>query len=172
MAAVTTGKSPSAYPRMFDDVNVRLVAGEVLVLSIVFAATQQLWLYAFLAVDFAIRAVIGPKASPLALLVSKVIRPRLSAAPRPTPAPPKRFAATMGVIFSALIVAFWAIGVGWLAWVVVAIMIVFPALESIAGICVGCQVFALGMRMGIVPESVCLECADIRLRQQRLSQTP
>jgi hypothetical protein len=39
-------------------------------------------------------------------------------------------------------------------------------LESIVGYCVGCKVFGLLMRAGIVPESVCVECADIgpRLR--------
>jgi hypothetical protein len=30
--------------------------------------------------------------------------------------------------------------------------------------CVGCQIFGLLMRTGVVPESVCVECADIRAR--------
>jgi hypothetical protein len=37
-------------------------------------------------------------------------------------------------------------------------------LESIFAFCVGCQVFALLMRAGLVPEEVCAECSDIRLR--------
>ena len=45
-----------------------------------------------------------------------------------------------------------------------AIMVVFPALESLAGICVGCIVFGWLMRLGVIPESVCLECADITRR--------
>jgi hypothetical protein len=37
-------------------------------------------------------------------------------------------------------------------------------LESIFGYCIGCKVFGLLMRFGVLPESVCAECADISLR--------
>jgi len=63
----------------------------------------------------------------------------------------------------------WALGVA--APVVVtigAVMVVFPALESILGICVGCKAFAVLMRLGVVPDEICLECADISLRQRKL----
>jgi hypothetical protein len=43
-------------------------------------------------------------------------------------------------------------------------MVVFPALEAVLGLCVGCQVFSLLMRLGVIPESVCVECADISRR--------
>ena len=38
------------------------------------------------------------------------------------------------------------------------------ALESIFGYCVGCKLFGLLIRAGLVPESVCAECADVSLR--------
>ena len=47
------------------------------------------------------------------------------------------------------------------------VMILFlPAagLESIFGYCVGCKIFGLLMRIGVIPASVCAECADISLR--------
>ena len=44
-------------------------------------------------------------------------------------------------------------------------MLVFPFLESVLGICVGCIVFRGLMRLGVIPEEVCLECADISLRR-------
>ena len=39
-------------------------------------------------------------------------------------------------------------------------------LEAIFGYCLGCKVFGLLMRAGLVPERVCAECADVsgRLR--------
>lgn len=43
-------------------------------------------------------------------------------------------------------------------------MILAAALETIFAVCLGCHVFALLMRAGIVPEAVCLDCADIRSR--------
>ena len=44
------------------------------------------------------------------------------------------------------------------------LMVIFPALEAVAGVCVGCQAFAGLMRLGIIPEEVCLECSDITRR--------
>jgi hypothetical protein len=38
-------------------------------------------------------------------------------------------------------------------------------LESVLAFCAGCQVFALLMRAGVIPEAVCAECADIWARQ-------
>jgi len=38
-------------------------------------------------------------------------------------------------------------------------------LESVFAFCAGCQVFALLMRAGMIPEAICAECADIRARR-------
>jgi hypothetical protein len=43
------------------------------------------------------------------------------------------------------------------------------ALESIVGYCVGCKLFSLLINVGVIPQSVCAECADVsqRLRAVR-----
>ena len=38
------------------------------------------------------------------------------------------------------------------------------SLEAFAGLCLGCEIFRLLMRTGLVPQDVCLECADIWAR--------
>ena len=38
------------------------------------------------------------------------------------------------------------------------------ALESVLAVCLGCKVFAVLMRVGLIPESVCEECADLSAR--------
>ena len=43
-------------------------------------------------------------------------------------------------------------------------MIVASGLESIFAYCVGCRIFALLMRVGVIPQTVCLECANVGLR--------
>jgi hypothetical protein len=158
------------FPRMLDDVTVRLVAGEVLVIAAISAATRQPWIFGLLAVDFILRTAFGPKLSPLAQLASRLIRPRISAAPRPTPGPPKRFAAGVGAWFSVAIPVTYYLGGHTVAWLMIAIMLVFPALESLLGLCVGCRVFGGLMRIGVIPEDVCLECADISMRQRRMAE--
>jgi hypothetical protein len=40
-------------------------------------------------------------------------------------------------------------------------------LEAGRGFCLGCRVFALLIAIGAVPESVCLECADVSGRLAR-----
>ena len=159
------------FPRVVDDVTVRLIAGVVLVLAIAALALHQWWIYAVLAVDFTLRTAFGPKASPVAQGVQRVVRPRVRAAKRPTAGAPKRFAAGIGAALTTVAAVLWALGVA--APVVVtigAIMVVFPALEAILGICVGCTVFAVLMKLGVVPEEICLECADISLRQRPVAE--
>jgi hypothetical protein len=51
-----------------------------------------------------------------------------------------------------------------IAGVLLGAMILAAGLESIFAFCVGCRLFALLMRVGLIPESVCLECSDVKLR--------
>ncbi|TQM57273.1 uncharacterized protein DUF4395 [Humibacillus xanthopallidus] len=172
MCSIMSAMSSSRFPAVVDDVTVRLIAAVVLVIGVVALGTQQWWLYAVLAVDFTLRAALGPKASPLALLVSRWIRPAVPAAKRPTAGPPKRFAATIGAVMTVAATALWIVhlatgsGAAITAVVVIgAIMVLFPLLEAAFGLCVGCRLFAVLMRLGLVPEEVCLDCADITRRR-------
>jgi len=160
------------FPRVVDDVTVRLIAAVVLVLAIAALSLHQWWIYAVLAVDFTLRVAFGPKASPVAQGVQRLVRPRVSAAKRPTAGPPKRFAAGIGAVLTTAAAVLWALGIaGPVVVIIGAVMIFFPALESILGICVGCKAFAVLMKLGVVPEEICLECADISLRQRQFPTT-
>ena len=93
-----------------------------------------------------------------------MIAPRLGVK-KPVPGPPKRFAQGMGAVMSttALILAL-VFGLDSAADVVLILFLPAAGLESIVGYCVGCNVFGLLMRAGIVPETVCAECADVSPR--------
>ena len=153
----------SRFPNVVDDVSVRLIAGAVLLLGTVALAAQQWWLYAVLAVDFVLRAGWGPSASPLARLVKRA-RPLVKVSPQYTAGPPKRFAAAVGAVLTTAATVLWLTGATVPVVVIGAVMVAFPALEALGGICVGCLVFGLLMRVGIIPESVCLDCANISRR--------
>ena len=154
----------SRFPSIVDDITVRLIAAEVLVLAVVALAAQQWWLYAVLAVDFVLRAGWGPSYSPLARLAQAVLRPRVKVAPRYTAGPPKRFAAAIGAVLTVAAALLWLAGTTVPVVAIGVIMVIFPALESLGGICVGCIIFGWLMRAGVIPESVCVECADITRR--------
>jgi hypothetical protein len=152
------------FPRVVDDVTVRLIASVVLVLAVAALVLHQWWIYAVLAADFILRTSFGPRASPVAQLVLRLVRPRVSAPRRPTAGPPKRFAAGIGATLTSVAAVLWVQGVaGPVVVTIGAVMIVFPALESIFGICVGCKVFGVLMKLGVVPDEICLECADLSL---------
>lgn len=164
--------STSRFPTVVDDVTVRLIAAVVLVIGVLALGLQQWWLYAVLAVDFVLRAALGPRASPIAVAVNRWVRPRVPTAKRPTAGPPKRFAAAIGAVLTVAATALWLLGVvtgssaAITAVVVIGVvMVVFPLLEAAFGLCVGCRLFSVLMRLGLVPEEVCLDCADITRRR-------
>lgn len=154
----------SRFPSIVDDVTVRLIAAVVLALGVAALAAHLWWLYAVLAVDFVLRSGWGPGASPIARLVQTVIRPHVAAAPRYTAGPPKRFAAAIGAVLTLAATALWLAGATAPVVVIGVVMVVFPALEALAGVCVGCLVFSGLMRVGVIPESICVDCADITKR--------
>jgi hypothetical protein len=98
--------------------------------------------------------------------VTKVLTPRLPFAERLVPGPPKRFAQAIGVVFS---VSAAVLAVGFdattAAYVVLGVLAFFATLESVFGLCVGCKVFALLMRVGVIPAEVCEACGDLSLRR-------
>ena len=153
-----------AFPNPVNEKAARVVAGVVLVTTIVIIATGAYWLLIPLAYGFWARVLTGPTLSPLGALAQRVIAPRLGPS-KPVPGPPKRFAQGMGAAFSttALILAL-PLGDHTAANVVLVLLVIAAGLESIFAYCLGCKVFALLMRAGLVPEAVCAECADISLR--------
>lgn len=153
-----------SFPNPVDEVSARLVAAGVVVLAGSYVLTGWTPLVALLAYGFVARVLNGPRFSPLALFVTKWLRPRLPLAPRPVPGPPKRFAQGIGALLSTLAVVLTLAGVGPAARVVVALVVVAATLESAAGFCIGCTIFGLLMRRGVIPESLCEACNDISLR--------
>jgi Domain of unknown function (DUF4395) len=153
-----------SFPNPVDEVSARLVAGGVLLLATSFVLTGWTPLVAMLAYGFLARVLAGPRLSPLGLLVTRGLRPRLPLAPRPVPGPPKRFAQGIGALLATLALALAVWGAATAARVAVALIVGAAALESLAGFCVGCAIFGVLLRRGIVPESVCETCNDITLR--------
>ena len=151
-----------SFPNPVNEVSARLVAGVVVIMGLVAIGLDQRWLTLVIAYGFVARVLTGPTLSPLGQLVTRVITPRLPFAAKPVPGPPKRFAQGIGAVLSvaAIVLTFgfdnWTVG-----RVVLALVIPAAFLESVFGYCLGCKIFGLLMRTGIIPPSACEDCDDI-----------
>ena len=153
-----------SFPNPVNEKAARVVAGVVMVVALVTLLTSAYWLLVPLAYGFWARVLTGPTLSPVGQFATRVAAPRLGA-PKYVSGPPKRFAQGMGAVIttSAAILAL-AAGATTAADVLLGLLVLAAGLESILAFCIGCQIFGLLMRAGVVPEAVCAECADIWAR--------
>ena len=153
-----------SFPNPVNETSARLVATGAVILGIGFAATGNGWLLAALTYGFVARVLTGPTLSPLGRLATQVITPRLDVEHKFVPGPPKRFAqgvgATMSIVASVLFLQD-AVGV---ARIVILGLVFAAFLEAAFAFCLGCKMFAILMRLGVIPASVCEECNDITAR--------
>jgi hypothetical protein len=154
-----------SFPNPVNEVSARLVAGGVVVLSLTAIVFDLPWLTAVIAYGFVARALSGPTLSPLGQLVTRVLTPRLPFKAKPVPGPPKRFAQGIGAVLSTT-AAVLALGFGLTtaAYVLLGLVVVAATLESVFAFCVGCKIFAVLMRVGVIPEEICEECNNIWAR--------
>ncbi len=68
------------------------------------------------------------------------------------------------MLFSGFASLLWATGNLGAAQVVIAALIVAAGLESFFAICLGCMMFSVLMRLGVIPKDICKECSNIHLR--------
>jgi Domain of unknown function (DUF4395) len=149
------------FPNPVNEKAARVVAGVVALTGVLILLTGAHWLLVPLAYGFWARVLTGPRLSPLGRAAMSVVAPRLGP-PKYVAGPPKRFAQGMGAAFST-VAAVLALGFGadTAADVLTACLVVAATLESVFALCLGCQAFAVLMRIGLVPQETCERCANI-----------
>ena len=152
------------FPNPVNEKAARVVAGGVVLLSALSIATDWHWLLVPIALGFWARVLTGPKLSVLGQLATRIVAPLLGE-PRLVPGPPKRFAQAIGAAVTTIAaVASLGFDLHAVGTVLLAMMVVFATLESVFGLCVGCRIFAVLMRLGVIPRETCEACADIWAR--------
>ncbi len=129
------------FPAVVNEKAARVVAGGVVLITATALLTGWLWLSAVLAVGFALRVAAGPRYSPLGQLATKVVAPRLGA-PKLVAGPPKRFAQTVGLVFTLAATGFLVAGLPVVTVGLLAVLLVF----AIAGVGVRVLRRLLGLR--------------------------
>ena len=163
------------FPNPVNEKAARTVAGGVLSIAIVTlvlsltAGHGWLWISAVLAAGFLARVLTGPTLSPLGQLATRVIAPRLGE-PKLVPGPPKRFAQAIGLVVTGGATTFVATGHPLGAQVLLGLIIVAAGLESIFALCLGCRVFSVLMRFGLIPEETCEACTNVQRHLDELAQ--
>jgi hypothetical protein len=151
-----------SFPDPVNEVSARVVAGGVVVLAAATIVFDLPWMTAVIAYGFVARVLTGPTLSPLGQLATRVITPRLPVAPKLVSGPPKRFAQGIGAALSVT-AAVLALGFGLRgpAYVLLGALAMAATLEAVLAFCLGCRIFALLMRTGIIPDEVCARCTDL-----------
>ncbi len=110
-------------------------------------ATGQRWVAPVFAVVLFLGAAFGPKWGPVLRFYGAVIRPRL-APPRELEDPrPPRFAASVGVVFLIGASIAFALGSDVVGWTLSLMVAALAALAAVTGICVGCEIYVLLIRL-------------------------
>ncbi|MCH2522782.1 MAG: DUF4395 domain-containing protein [SAR202 cluster bacterium] len=153
-----------SFPHPVNEYAARLVAGMVIVLILTILFTNQSVLLWVLLYGFTARVLTGPTLSPMGLIATKIIVPVLGNPNKPVAGPPKRFAQLIGFLLSLLaIIAEFVFSSTNIAYLLISVIGIFAALESILGFCAGCYVFAILMKYGLIPESTCEKCNNINI---------
>jgi hypothetical protein len=126
------------------------VTTAVLVLTLIVSAISPLAAAIILglqAVVFAIGALAGPRRHPYGRLFAILVAPRLGPVKEREPVPPLKFAQLVGLIFAIVGTAGFAVGAPLVGVIATAFALVAAFLNAAFGICLGCQLYPLVVRI-------------------------
>lgn len=152
------------FPNPVNETSARIVAAGVVLTGAAYVSTGYLLLLLALTYGFLARVSTGPAFSPLALLATRVLTPRIKKTHRMVPGPPKRFAPLVGLLFSAAACTLYIADMPVASRVAVLMLTAAAFLEAAFGLCLGCIMFSWLIKAGLVPERICAECANLGRR--------
>lgn len=127
-----------------------LVVLVVVALGLVGLMTAATVLLAAQAVVFLVAAIVGAARHPYGFVFKRLIRPRLAAPVElEDPAPPT-FSQGVGFVVVGLGIVLQLLGVPYAVVVAAAAAFVVTFLNSVFGYCVGCQIYLLLARIGVI----------------------
>ena len=153
------------FPHPVNETSARIVAAGVVLMGVAYALSGAAWILIPLVYGFLARVTTGPAFSPLALISTRVVTPRINAEHRMVAGPPKRFAQFVGLVFSGTAGVLWLFDFDTASRIVAAALVAAALLESAFAVCLGCIMFGWLMKLGVIPQHVCEECNNLQLRQ-------
>ncbi|WP_108666579.1 DUF4395 domain-containing protein [Euzebya rosea] len=138
----------SPTPLMIDVRGPRFSAALTFVVLATAYLTQSAAVLAVQVVVFAVAAIAGLRWSPYGN-VFRFVKRRFDLGPPPETEPEAgpRFSQVMGLIFSGAGLAAVLVGASTLGWGLVLVVVALSGLLAATGICVGCEMYAVGQRL-------------------------
>ena len=154
-ASGRTSKKPGIDPRgpRFGAGITAVLLLVALFLGLVGATLAATVLLAVLALLFLWGAAAGIGRHPWGLLFRALVRPRLKPPAELEDAAPPTFAQGVGFVITALGVVLQLVGVPYAAVVAAALAFIAAFLNAVFGYCLGCQIYLLLVRFGLVRRS-------------------
>jgi hypothetical protein len=103
------------------------------------------------AVVFAVGALGGPRRHPYGQIFARLIAPRLGPVTDREPVPPLKFAQFVGLLFAVAGAVGFALGWTALGLAATAFALIAAFLNAAFGICLGCQLYPLVVRLRRAP---------------------
>ena len=147
-----------SFPDPVNDYAARFVATMVVILTLSFLVTANIWVLIFILYGFLARVLTGPTLSPIGLIATKILVPLFGNPEKLVPGPPKRFAQAIGLVFSAAALIALLFSEISATRYLIGILGFFASLEAFVGFYTGCYVFGWLIRFRLIPESVCESC--------------
>ncbi len=123
------------------------VNGVLLVAVLLPSGSAATVLLAVIAASFALGAVGGPSATWQGWLFRTVVRPRIAAPSELEDPRPPTFAQLVGLVITGLGVVGGLVGLAWAVPVAAAFALVAAFLNAVFGLCLGCELYLLGVRV-------------------------
>jgi hypothetical protein len=143
--SVSKGIDPRG-PRVGAGITAVLLASVVLL----GASTAGLWLLTFIMLSFLLGTLRGAEGSWQGMLFKRFVRPRLSPPSEMEDRRPPRFAQGVGLFVTAVGVILGLFGVLPAVPIAAAVAFVAAALNAVVGLCLGCEMYLLLRRTGLV----------------------
>jgi len=135
------GSCPVIFKKVDQNV-IRVMAGLVSAIAIIFIVSPQLWLLTLLLYDFLVRSLDYKKASPL-FHIAKIIVKMLGLKKIEIDAGPKEFALKIGFVFVLISFIMFSLEEALAAVLVIVFLLVCAFLEVTFNYCVGCQIYKI-----------------------------
>lgn len=143
--SVSKGIDPRG-PRVGASITAVLLASVVLL----GASTAGLWLLTFIMLSFLLGTLRGAEGSWQGMVFKKFVRPRLGPPGELEDRRPPRFAQAVGLFVTAVGVLLGFLGLLPAVPIAAAVAFVAAALNAVVGLCLGCEMYLLMRRAGLV----------------------